>query len=158
MKYFAGRCARHIIFFYEYHFFRTFVTGDLPFAAIFNHIFGYISGSETILFHNNGRYFFAPCFVGQPDYGTIQGLLAENYIPVFADTVPGTVNMGPETIEPCISDRTRAILTVHKTGLVNDMDPINALAAKHDLIVYEDSCQAVFNVPQNCMAVSRRSR
>ncbi len=78
------------------------------------------------------------------DYGTIQGLIRENYIPVFADTEPGTVNISADTIAPCITDRTRAILVVHKTGLVCDMDPINTLAEKHGLIVYEDVCQAVF--------------
>ncbi len=78
------------------------------------------------------------------DYGTIQGLCKENYIPVFADTDPGTVNFSAETIEPCITERTRAILAVHKTGIICDMDPINALAEKHRLIVYEDACQAVF--------------
>lgn len=78
------------------------------------------------------------------DYGSIQGLITENYIPVFADTMPGTVNIGVETIEPCITDRTRAILAVHKTGIICDMDPINELAKKHGLSVYEDVCQAVF--------------
>lgn len=78
------------------------------------------------------------------DYGTIMGLVKEGYIPVFADTVPGMVNLGAETIAPCITERTRAILVVHKTGIVCDMDPINALAEKYGLIVYEDACQAVF--------------
>lgn len=79
------------------------------------------------------------------DYGTIQGIVRENLIPVFADTAPGTVNLSAETIEPWISTRTRAILCVHKTGITCDMDSINALAAEHDLIVYEDACQAVFS-------------
>ncbi len=78
------------------------------------------------------------------DFGTIQGLCLENYIPVFPDTEPGTVNISAATIEPCITERTRAILVVHKTGLIADMDEINALAARHGLIVYEDCCQAVF--------------
>ena len=78
------------------------------------------------------------------DYGTIQGLISQNYIPVFADTAPGTVNLSAETIKPRITDRTRAILAVHKTGILCDMDPINALAEKHGLVVYEDACQAVF--------------
>jgi len=78
------------------------------------------------------------------DYGTIQGLVRESYIPAFADTAPGTVNVSAETIEPCLTDRTRAVLVVHKTGLICDMDPINALAEQHGLIVYEDACQAVF--------------
>ncbi len=78
------------------------------------------------------------------DFGTIQGLINQNYIPVFADTEPGTLIINADTIEQCISDRTRAILTVHKTGTICDMDSINKLAVKHDLIVYEDVCQATF--------------
>ena len=34
------------------------------------------------------------------DYGTVQGLIRENFIPVFPDTEPGTVNVSAETIEP----------------------------------------------------------
>jgi len=79
------------------------------------------------------------------DYGTVQGLIKEHFIPVFADAAPGTVNLSAETIEPCITDRTRAILVVHKTGIVCDMDPINELAARHGIPVYEDVCQAVFS-------------
>jgi dTDP-4-amino-4,6-dideoxygalactose transaminase len=78
------------------------------------------------------------------DYGTLQGLIRENYIPVFADTAPGSVNLSAETIAPCITERTRAILCVHKTGLLCDMGPILALAEKHGLLVFEDCCQAVF--------------
>jgi perosamine synthetase len=78
------------------------------------------------------------------DYGTLQGLIRENYIPVFADTEPGTVNLSAATIAPCITERTRAILAVHKTGLLCDMDPIRALAEEHGLFVFEDCCQAVF--------------
>jgi perosamine synthetase len=78
------------------------------------------------------------------DYGTIQGLVREQYIPVFADTAPGTINLSAETIEPLITSRTRAILAVHKTGLMCDMDPIDALARRHGLVLYEDACQAVF--------------
>src|SRR5262245_30035536 len=76
------------------------------------------------------------------DYGTLQGVIRENYIPVFADTAPGTINLSAETIAPCITDRTRAILAVHKTGIICDMDPIVALARRHNLLVIEDCCQA----------------
>lgn len=86
------------------------------------------------------------------DYGTLMGLVRENYIPVFADTEPGTVNVSAETIEACITDRTRAILVVHKTGLMCDMAPINELAEKRGLIVYEDACQAVFGEYQGRLA------
>lgn len=78
------------------------------------------------------------------DYGTVQGLITEGYIPVFPDTEPGTINFSADTIAPCITERTRAILCVHMTGIINDMDAINGLADKHGLFVCEDVCQAVF--------------
>jgi len=111
------------------HFIAT--PGCTPALAVLAAAFGFEPGDEIIV---------SPI----TDYGTMQGLVRENYIPVFADTLPGTVNLGAETIEPCITDRTRAILVVHKTGLICDMDPINALAQRYGLIVYEDVCQAVF--------------
>ncbi|MFH1570762.1 MAG: DegT/DnrJ/EryC1/StrS family aminotransferase [Gemmatimonadota bacterium] len=79
------------------------------------------------------------------DYGTVQGLISQSFIPVFADAEPGTVNLSARTIEACLSARTRGILVVHKTGLVCDMDPINELAARRGIVVYEDACQAVFS-------------
>ncbi len=78
------------------------------------------------------------------DYGTVMGLIKEQFIPVFADTDPGSPNISARTIEPVISDRTRAILAVHMTGLPCDMDPILELGDKHGLPIYEDVCQAVF--------------
>ncbi len=105
--------------------------GCTPSLAVLAAAFGFAPGDEIIV---------SPI----TDYGTIQGLVERNYIPVFADTEPGTVNVSAETIKPCITDRTRGILVVHKTGIICDMDAINALADKHGLIVYEDVCQAVF--------------
>jgi len=78
------------------------------------------------------------------DYGTLMGIVKEDLIPVFPDTAPGTVIVSAETIAPCITDRTRAILVVHKAGLIGDMDDIVALARRHGLVVIEDACQAVF--------------
>ncbi len=111
------------------HFIAT--PGCTPALAVLAAAFGFEPGDEIIV---------SPI----TDYGTLQGLIRENYIPVFADTLPGTVIIGAETIERCITDRTRAILVVHKTGTICDMDPINALAQRHNLVVYEDACQAVF--------------
>ena len=86
------------------------------------------------------------------DYGTVMGLIKENFIPVFADTEPGTPNLSARTIEPLITNRTRAILSVHMTGILCDMDPINALAEQHGLAVYEDVCQAVFGTYRGRLA------
>ena len=79
------------------------------------------------------------------DYGTLMGLVKRNFIPVFADTEPGSPNVSARTIESCLTDRTRAILCVHKTGLMCDMDPILDLARRRGLLVIEDACQAVYS-------------
>lgn len=105
--------------------------GCTPALAVFAAAMNFAPGDEVIV---------SPV----TDYGTVQGLITEDLIPVFPDTEPGSVNFSAGTIAPCITDRTRAILCVHMTGIINDMDPINALAARHGLVVYEDACQAVF--------------
>src|SRR6266571_1141985 len=38
-------------------------------------------------------------------------------LPVFVDIEPGTFNMNPALIEPAITPRTKAILTVHQVGM-----------------------------------------
>lgn len=79
------------------------------------------------------------------DYGTIMGLVKEGLIPVFADTLPDGPNVGVETIEPLLTDRTRAVLVVHKTGLMVDLDPLAALCRERGLTLVEDACQAVYS-------------
>ncbi len=63
--------------------------------------------------------------------------------PVFADIDPTTQTIDPEDIARKITPRTKAIMTVSWQGLPVDMDPIMALAAKHNLIVIDDSAQTM---------------
>lgn len=63
--------------------------------------------------------------------------------PVFVDIDPETFNIDPTKIEAAITPRTKAILPVHLYGYVCDMDAIQAIAAKHNLVIIEDACQAV---------------
>ncbi len=62
--------------------------------------------------------------------------------PVFVDIDPATFNLNPALIEAAITPHTKAILPVHLYGLTCDMDPIMAIAKKHNLIVVEDACQS----------------
>ncbi len=62
--------------------------------------------------------------------------------PVFADIDRNSQNVTAETIAPCITPRTRAILAVHLAGWPCDMDPILDLAKAHGLWVVEDCAQA----------------
>lgn len=62
--------------------------------------------------------------------------------PVFADVDPESGNLSAETIARVITPRTKAVICVHLGGWPCDMDPIMALAAKHDFKVIEDCAQA----------------
>lgn len=63
-------------------------------------------------------------------------------VPIFVDIDERTFNIDPAKIEEKITERTKAIITVHLHGLPADMDEIMAIAKKHNLIVIEDACQA----------------
>jgi dTDP-4-amino-4,6-dideoxygalactose transaminase len=62
--------------------------------------------------------------------------------PVLVDVDPRTYTMDPALIERAITKSTKAILPVHLYGQPADMDPIMAVAQKHNLVVIEDACQA----------------
>lgn len=62
--------------------------------------------------------------------------------PVLADVDPETFNIHPETVEPKITERTRAVLPVHIFGLPAPMLELIFLAQGNRLIVIEDACQA----------------
>ena len=63
--------------------------------------------------------------------------------PVLVDIDPSTLNMDVSRIEAAITKRTRAIMPVHYAGLPVDLDPIYALAKKHNLRVVEDCAHAI---------------
>ncbi|MDE0682330.1 MAG: DegT/DnrJ/EryC1/StrS family aminotransferase, partial [Candidatus Poribacteria bacterium] len=75
-------------------------------------------------------------------WATAAAVLHHNAIPVFVDIDPVTYCIDPNEIEAKITERTRAILPVHIHGIPADMDPILAIAKKHNLKVIEDVAQA----------------
>ena len=63
--------------------------------------------------------------------------------PVFVDVDPATFTMSPEAAERAITPNTRAILPTHLYGMACDLDPILALARKHNLKVVEDCAHSL---------------
>jgi UDP-2-acetamido-2-deoxy-ribo-hexuluronate aminotransferase len=62
--------------------------------------------------------------------------------PVFVDIEPDTCNINASLIETKITDKTKAIMPVSLYGQPADMDEINAIAEKHNLVVIEDAAQS----------------
>ena len=63
-------------------------------------------------------------------------------VPVFVDVLPDQ-NIDPDKIESAITKKTKAIMPVHLTGRICDMDPIMEIAHNHGLKVVEDAAQAI---------------
>ncbi|MBN1436054.1 MAG: DegT/DnrJ/EryC1/StrS family aminotransferase [Sedimentisphaerales bacterium] len=62
--------------------------------------------------------------------------------PVFAEIDPNTLCIDPNDIEHRITERTKAIVVVHYAGMPCDMDPIMAIAEKHNIPILEDCSHA----------------
>ena len=76
-------------------------------------------------------------------FATVGAIVRAGAKPVFADIDPVTFNIDPVKVAEKITPKTRAIIPVHLFGQSADMDPIMELAAKHNLFVIEDGCQAI---------------
>lgn len=62
--------------------------------------------------------------------------------PVFADIDPMRLTLDPAATAAAVTPRTRAILPVHLYGQPADMSAIQVIAARHNLALVEDACQA----------------
>ena len=71
---------------------------------------------------------------------TSNAIIIAGGTPVFVDIDPNTLLIDPDKIEQAITDKTKAIIPVHLYGRVCNMERINEIAEKHDLIVIDERC------------------
>jgi dTDP-4-amino-4,6-dideoxygalactose transaminase len=64
--------------------------------------------------------------------------------PMFADIRADTLNIDENRIEELVTSRTKAIVVVHYAGVSCEMEPIQAVARKHRLVVIEDNAHGLF--------------
>lgn len=62
-------------------------------------------------------------------------------IPVFADCDLDTFQISADSIEKCITEKTKAIITVSLYGLAPDYDRILSICKKHNLALIEDNAE-----------------
>jgi perosamine synthetase len=77
---------------------------------------------------------------------TVNCILQVGAKPVFADIDPVSMNLDPAMIEEKITPRTKAIEPVDVFGNPWGIDKICDIAARHNLAVVEDSCEALGTV------------
>jgi len=68
-------------------------------------------------------------------------IIAVGATPVFVDVGDG-INIDPAKIEAAVTTKTKAIMPVHLSGRIADMDTINTIAEQHRLYVIEDAAQS----------------
>jgi perosamine synthetase len=70
-------------------------------------------------------------------------LLYEGAKPVFCDVDPVSLNLDRDAAAAALGERTTGLLPIHIFGYPAAMPELEALAAKHDLGVLEDACEAI---------------
>ena len=75
-------------------------------------------------------------------HATVGAIVAAGARPVFAD-IDSSLTLDPGQIEPAISERTRAIVPVHWSGIPCHMEQVMSIAEPRGLAVVEDACHAI---------------
>ena len=63
-------------------------------------------------------------------------------IPVLVD-IDDTLTLCPNAVENAITPKTKAIMVVHMCGSMGNMDALQTISNKHNLVLLEDACQAI---------------
>lgn len=64
-------------------------------------------------------------------------------VPVFADIDRDTLMVSPDTIEACLTAKTRLVVPVHFAGAPANMEPIRRIAIERGIPVVEDAAHAL---------------
>lgn len=73
---------------------------------------------------------------------SILAVLQADLIPVLVEPRLETYNINPDLIEEKITPKTKAILAVHLYGQLAEMDQINEIANRNNLLIVEDAAQS----------------
>jgi dTDP-4-amino-4,6-dideoxygalactose transaminase len=73
---------------------------------------------------------------------TFEAVSQAGGVPVPVEVSERDYNLDPEAAEAAVSTRTRFLLPVHLYGQLSDMRALLDVAARHELRIVEDACQA----------------
>jgi dTDP-4-amino-4,6-dideoxygalactose transaminase len=74
-------------------------------------------------------------------YSLPKSVLNVGATPVFADVIPGNLTIDGQEVEKKISTRTRAVIAVHISGSVAELDALGRIAREHNIYLVEDCAQ-----------------
>lgn len=72
---------------------------------------------------------------------SFEAIMMLGAIPILVD-IDDTLTLHPESVEKAITSKTKAIMVVQMCGSMGDMDALQKIAKKHNILLIEDACQA----------------
>ena len=75
-----------------------------------------------------------------------EAIIQAGAVPVFCDIDPANCGLNLESVEACITAKTKAIIAIHFGGYMIDMDRLSAIAEKHNVKIVEDASLATGSV------------
>lgn len=73
---------------------------------------------------------------------SFESILALGAVPILVD-IDDTLTLDPQAVEAAITPNTKCVMPVHMCGSMADLNALQAICDKHNLILLEDACQAL---------------
>ena len=73
---------------------------------------------------------------------SFEAIMMLGAIPVLVD-IDDTLAVCPKAVEAAITPKTKAVMVVQMCGSMGNMDALQTICNKHDLLLIEDACQAI---------------
>jgi len=73
---------------------------------------------------------------------SFEAIMMLGAIPILVD-IDDTLCLNPEAVEKAITPKTKAIMVVQMCGSMANMDALQAISNKHNVLLVEDACQAI---------------
>ena len=73
---------------------------------------------------------------------SFEAIMAMGAIPILVD-IDNTLTLDPAAVENAITPKTKAVMVVQMCGSMGDMDALQAICKKYNVLLIEDACQAI---------------
>ena len=73
---------------------------------------------------------------------SFEAIMMLGAIPVLVD-IDDTLTLDPKAVENAITDKTKAVMIVQMCGSMGNMNALQKICTKHNLLFVEDACQAI---------------
>ncbi|MFT5217201.1 MAG: 8-amino-3,8-dideoxy-alpha-D-manno-octulosonate transaminase [Glaciecola sp.] len=73
---------------------------------------------------------------------SFEAIMMLGAVPVLVE-IDDTLTLNPKAVENAISPKTKAVMVVQMCGSMGNMDALQTICSKHNILLVEDACQAI---------------